>query len=42
MSYGMMIAVELNHKREFDALWNWSKSYMQVTDPANPSVGYFA
>jgi len=42
MSYGMMIAVELNHKREFDALWNWSKTYMQVTDPKNPSVGYFA
>ena len=42
MSYGMMIAVELNHKREFDALWNWSKTYMLITDPANPSVGYFA
>ena len=42
MSYGMMIAVELGHKREFDALWNWSKTYMQVTDPKNPSVGYFA
>jgi oligosaccharide reducing-end xylanase len=42
MSYGMMIAVQLGHKREFDALWNWSKTYMQVTDPADPSVGYFA
>ncbi len=42
MSYGMMIAVELNRKREFDALWNWSKTYMLVTDPNNPSVGYFA
>ncbi len=42
MSYGMMIAVQLNKKREFDALWNWSKTYMLVTDPANPSVGYFA
>ncbi len=42
MSYGMMIAVQLGHKREFDALWNWSKTYMQITDPANPSVGYFA
>ena len=42
MSYGMMIAVQLNHKREFDALWNWSKTYMLITDPANPSVGYFA
>jgi oligosaccharide reducing-end xylanase len=42
MSYGMMIAVQLDRKREFDALWNWSKTYMQVTDPKNPSVGYFA
>lgn len=42
MSYGMMIAVELDKKREFDALWNWSKTYMLVTDPNNPSVGYFA
>jgi len=42
MSYGMMIAVQLGKKREFDALWNWSKTYMQTTDPANPSHGYFA
>jgi len=42
MSYGMMIAVQLNKKREFDALWNWSNTYMLVTDPKNPSVGYFA
>ncbi|RZK99075.1 MAG: glycoside hydrolase [Rubrivivax sp.] len=42
MSYGMMIAVQLGKKREFDALWNWSKTYMQVTDPKNPSYGYFA
>jgi oligosaccharide reducing-end xylanase len=42
MSYGMMIAIQLNHKREFNALWNWSKTYMLITDPANPSVGYFA
>ncbi len=42
MSYGMMICVELNKKREFDALWNWAHTYMLVTDPKNPSVGYFA
>jgi oligosaccharide reducing-end xylanase len=42
MSYGMMIAVQLDKKREFDALWNWSKTYMLITDPSNPSVGYFA
>ncbi len=42
MSYGMMIAVELNKKREFDALWNWAHTYMLITDAKNPSVGYFA
>ncbi len=42
MSYGMMIAVQLDHKREFDALWNWSNTYMLITDPKNPNVGYFA
>lgn len=41
MSYGMMIAVELDKKREFDAIWNWANTYMRVTDPANPSFGYF-
>jgi oligosaccharide reducing-end xylanase len=42
MSYGMMIAVQLDKKREFDAIWNWANTYMLVTDPKNPSVGYFA
>ncbi|HKW61043.1 MAG TPA: glycosyl hydrolase family 8 [Candidatus Acidoferrum sp.] len=42
MSYGMMIAVQLNKKREFDAIWNWAYTYMLVTDEKNPSVGYFA
>lgn len=28
-SYGMMIAVQLNHKDEFDKLWRWAKKYMQ-------------
>ena len=42
MSYGMMIAVELNKRREFDAIWNWAHTYMLITDPKNPSVGYFA
>ncbi|MGA8938522.1 MAG: glycosyl hydrolase family 8 [Acidobacteriaceae bacterium] len=42
MSYGMMIAVQLGHKREFDALWNWSNTYMLITDPKNPNVGYFS
>jgi len=42
MSYGMIISVELNKKREFDAIWNWAHTYMLITDPRNPSVGYFA
>ena len=42
MSYGMMIAVQLNHREEFDALWNWANTYMLITDPANPANGYFA
>jgi len=28
MSYGMMIAVQTNHKEEFDKLWNWAKNHM--------------
>ncbi len=41
MSYGMMIAVEMNKKAEFDALWNWANTYMLVTNPNDPSFGYF-
>jgi oligosaccharide reducing-end xylanase len=42
MSYGMIIAVELNKKAEFDALWNWSKTYLYVTETNHPSFGFFA
>jgi len=42
MSYGMMIAVQLGRKEEFDALWNWAKSYMYISDPKHPSFGYFS
>ena len=42
MSYGMMIAVQLDHKRDFDALWNWAKTYMYISDPKHPSFGYFS
>jgi oligosaccharide reducing-end xylanase len=40
MSYGMMIAVQLDKKEEFDRLWKWTKSYMYQTD--GPYQGYFA
>jgi len=42
MSYGMMIAVQTNHKAELDALWNWAMTYMYHADAAHPAHGYFA
>jgi oligosaccharide reducing-end xylanase len=42
MSYGMMIAVQLGKKAEFDAIWNWAMTYMYVSDPKAPSYEYFA
>jgi len=42
MSYGMMIAVEMNRKAEFDALWNWAKSYMYHASPSHPDYGFFS
>ncbi len=42
MSYGMMIAVQLDKKPEFDAIWNWAKTYMYIGDPKAPSCEYFA
>ncbi len=40
MSYGMMIAVQLNKKEEFDRIWKWTKTYMYQTDGGYK--GYFA
>ncbi len=40
MSYGMMIAVQLDKKEEFDRLWRWAKAYMDF--PSGPHRGYFA
>src|SRR4030042_3502999 len=42
MSYGMMIAVQLNKKAEFDALWTWAKRYMYHDSPSHPGQGYFS
>ncbi len=42
LSYGMIIAVELNKKAEFDALWNWSKTFLYHADPKHPSFGFFS
>lgn len=40
MSYGMMIAVQMDKKDEFDRLWKWAKTYMYQVD--GPYQGYFA
>ena len=40
MSYGMMIAVQMDRKDVFDKLWKWAKTYMQFKD--GPHKGYFA
>ena len=42
MSYGMMIAVQLDKKAEFDALWNWAKTYMYHDTPGHPARGFFS
>ncbi len=42
MSYGMMITVQLDKKAEFDALWNWTMTYMFHGDPTHPCYGYFS
>ena len=40
MSYGMMIAVQMNKKEEFDRIWKWTKTYMHQKDGGYK--GYFA
>lgn len=42
MSYGMMIAVQMDKKAEFDALWNWSRTFMYCSSPTHPAFGYFS
>jgi oligosaccharide reducing-end xylanase len=42
MSYGMMIAVQMDRKAEFDALWNWARTYMHHGDPDHPAYRYFS
>lgn len=40
MSYGMMMAVQLNRKDVFDRIWKWTHTYMYMTEGEN--AGYFA
>lgn len=40
MSYGMMMAVQMDNKDVFDRLWKWTMTYMFMTDGVHK--GYFA
>jgi oligosaccharide reducing-end xylanase len=40
MSYGMMIALQLDKQAEFDAIFNWAKTHMQHQE--GPWQGYFS
>lgn len=40
MSYGLMIAVQLDRREEFDRLWRWAKQHMYHA--SGPRRGYFA
>jgi oligosaccharide reducing-end xylanase len=40
LSYGMMVAVQLNKKEVFDRLWRWTVKYMQHQE--GPREAYFA
>ncbi len=40
LSYGLMVAVQLNKKDVFDRIWRYSKKYMQ--HQSGPREGYFA
>ena len=42
MSYGMMIAVQLDKRAEFDALWNWARTRMYHSSPESPACGFFS
>ena len=40
MSYGMMIAVQLDRPQEFARIWRWARTHMYHAD--GPFAGYFA
>lgn len=39
MSYGMMMCVQMDKQKEFDKIWKWAKTHMQIEDGQNK--GYF-
>lgn len=40
MSYGMMVCVQLDKKKEFDRLWKWVRNFMYIPDGS--CCNYFA
>lgn len=40
LSYGMMVAVQLNKKEVFDRIWRWTRAYIQ--HQSGPREAYFA
>lgn len=40
ISYGMMIAVQMDKQAEFDRIWQWAKTYMYHSE--EPYAGYFS
>ncbi|HHX63220.1 MAG TPA: xylanase [Epulopiscium sp.] len=40
ISYGMMVCVQMDKKKEFDSLWKWARTYMFMDEGSNQ--GYFA
>jgi oligosaccharide reducing-end xylanase len=40
MSYGLMIAVQMDKKQEFDRIWKWAKTHMYQTE--GDYAGYFS
>lgn len=40
VSYGMMLAVQMDKKETFDAIWNWTATYLR--QQSGPWKGYFA
>jgi oligosaccharide reducing-end xylanase len=42
MSYGMMVAVQLDHQTEFDRLWTWVKNHMAQNCSGDKCTGEIA
>lgn len=38
MSYGMMVCVQMNRKKEFDRLWKWVRTYMYIEDGPGKNI----